>query len=194
MKYLFIGAHCDDLELCCGGTISKIVEQGHEVSSLTLSYYYNKQLLIDELEAAQHKLGVSKILLEPFEVRNFAKYRQPILQKIVDSGNYDYVFTHSANDLHQDHKIVGDESLRVFKKTNLITYTGEWNQLNSESNYYIDLTDAHMAKKYEAMQCYQSQLQRPYFDKQFTYSRALLNGAKIGVKYAEAFRILNMKG
>jgi len=51
-----------------------------------------------------------------------------------------------------------------------------------------------MAKKLEAMACYKSQQHRPYFERQFTYSRALLAGAKIGVKYAEPFRIVNYKG
>ena len=37
MKIIAIGAHLDDIELACGGTIAKAVKKGHEVKMIVLS-------------------------------------------------------------------------------------------------------------------------------------------------------------
>lgn len=198
MKYLFVGAHMDDIELCCGGTLVKLVNQGHEVHTLVLSHIYNGLDLKEECFAALNKLSITRIDYHNFTTRYFYTERADILQLLInvrDRINPHYIFTHSINDIHQDHKVVGEESVRAFKRNGFITYIGEWNTRINESNYYIELTDEEMSIKYAAMNCYQSQQHRiPYFEKPFTYSRALLSGAKIGVKYAEAFNIVNMRG
>ena len=31
MKIFAVGAHLDDLELACGGTLAKAIQEGHEV-------------------------------------------------------------------------------------------------------------------------------------------------------------------
>jgi LmbE family N-acetylglucosaminyl deacetylase len=198
--YLFLAAHMDDETLCCGGTIAKLKEQGEEVYVIVMSQLYNDNNHTDEFKCAMSIYGIDSdhYDIADFETRNFNKSRQQILQYLIDSVSVNdtdlVVFTHSKSDIHADHSTLANESLRAFKKQNLITYTAEWNQLKSESNYYIEVSEEHMAKKLEAMVCYKSQQHRPYFDKTFTYSRALLAGAKIGVKYAEPFRIVNMKG
>lgn len=196
-KYLFIGSHPDDLELCCGGTIVKLVQYGHNVHITAMSSYIGiNDDLIHEYTASAKLMGVSIMRVSSFRPRNFLFDRTEILHQLHGYllDGYDYIFTHSANDIHQDHKVIGEESLRAFKKLNLVTYQAEWNSLTYESNYFVELTEENMAKKLEAMACYKSQQHRPYFDKTFTYSRALLAGAKIGVKYAEPFRIVNMHG
>lgn len=194
MRYLFIGAHCDDLELSCWATITKLKESGHEIKIIILSSSYDGISLIAEGGTSSIKtLDVIPDFYN-FKCRHFGEQRQLILQAFIDIGDFDYIFTHSANSIHQDHKVVGEESIRAFKKSNLITYEHEWNLLQSESNYHVEVTEDQIANKIEAMGCYKSQQHRPYFDKQFTYSRALLAGSKIGVKYAEPFRIINYKG
>lgn len=196
-KYLFIGAHVDDESLCCGGTIVKLKEQGHEIIIVTLSHIYGGIDLSHEWHKAQILLQADHSHLLNFETRMFYRDANEILQtlfKLNEQYKPDYTYTHSSNDIHADHRTVGYQSQRVFKKQNLITFAGEWNMLESESNFYHALTDEHLSKKMDILACYESQQTRSYFDRQFTYSKALLSGAKIGAKYAEAFRILNMIG
>ncbi len=195
MKYLFIGAHVDDIELCCGGYIAKLIEQGHEVHCIALITNIDGHELQNEYFNSMRVLGVKNVHLAiNYQVRNLNTGRQRLLDELVKLDPFDYYVTHSSNDIHQDHETVGRESLRAFKKKNLLTYTAEWNQLQSDANYFVELTDEQMAVKIEAIECYQSQKHRPYFNRQHIYSRAILNGAKIGAKYAEAFKIVNMKG
>lgn len=37
MKILAVGAHLDDIEIACGGTLAKAIENGHEVKVLIMS-------------------------------------------------------------------------------------------------------------------------------------------------------------
>lgn len=195
MNYLFIAAHCDDLELSCGATINKLIHEGHNVDAIIYSHEYDGIDLSKEANVAMSKIDLYGAAIIDFKCREFSYNRQLILHTLVESNlGYDYYVTHSPNSIHQDHKVIGEESLRAFKKCNLITYEHEWNLLQSESNYYIEVSEENMANKLQAMACYKSQQHRQYFDRQYTYSRALLSGAKIGVKYAESFRIVNMKG
>jgi LmbE family N-acetylglucosaminyl deacetylase len=196
MKYLFLISHQDDETLACGATIHKLTSQGHDVTNIVLSDTYGSVNTTQDFIKAQQILGVNKISFSEFPVRLFDYHRQDITQYLHNQliDDYDYIFTHSTNDFNTDHKTVAEEALKVFKKYNLITFSFPWNELQSNDNYYIEVSEENMAKKLEAMACYKSQQHRPYFSRDFTYARALLAGAKIGVKYAESFRIVNLRG
>jgi len=115
-KYLFVGAHHDDLELCCGGYIAREIELGHEVNILCLSQNYNGVNLRHEWLESMNVLRPDDFEIRDFKTRGFVMYRQQILQLLHDysKNNYDFVITHSANDFHQDHKVVGEESISAF--------------------------------------------------------------------------------
>lgn len=187
-KYLFIGAHVDDLELSCGGTIAKILEQGHNVTCLTLSHIYSGVDLLDEWCASMNILNPSFVWVNNFEVRNFDKDRQAILEYLYQQKGYDYVFTHSPRDFHQDHRVVGEESIRAFKNTNLITYCAPWNQTAFRKNLIIKLKKDHIDLKLKSLSCYKSQVNKRYFKPGYIQSWALSEG--IG-DYAESFEIIH---
>lgn len=196
-KYLFIGAHHDDIELCCGATVFKIIPDNEIKFVIFSSHYHGNENILNEFEQSMKLFDGVGCQVFGFNSRVFEP-RQSILQNLIDIRDEykpDVIFTHSHDDIHQAHSVIGQESLRAFKKENLITYKGLWNQFTDDSNYFIEVSEENMAKKLDAMACYKSQQHRqPYFSKEFTYARALLAGAKIGVKYAENYRIINMKG
>jgi len=197
MKYLFIGAHADDVELCCGGTISKLNQAGNEVHTMAFSNCKSDQ--IDEEWALSTSIMNLKIAkLAEFENRVFDKCRQQILDKMIDlqrQFSYDYVFTHSIFDGHQDHKVVAQESIRAFKSTNLISYIAPWNQIghNPADNYFVELKSHHIEKKIEACMCYKSQRHRPYMNDDFLWAQARIAGIKCQSEFAEAFQVLKLK-
>lgn len=191
-KYLFIGSHVDDVELSCGGTITKLIEDNHLVTIITLSYLYGKDSLLDEWKDSISVLKPDFIQAKDFRARLFTEQRQEILDFLCTLKGYDYVFTHSVTDIHQDHKVVGEESLRAFKHTNLITYTGEWNQRTVTKNYFTGLNSHHIETKMSALRCYASQANRPYMKSDFIWANAMNNGVMCGHKYAESFHAINL--
>jgi len=193
MKYLFISAHCDDESLCCGGYIAREIELGHEVTILCLSQNYNGVNLRHEWLDSMKVLKPDDFEIRDFKTRDFVLYRQQILQLLHDysKSNYDFVITHSANDFHQDHKVVGEESLRAFKNTNLITFVAEWNQRTQRKNYFVELTESNLNKKIEAVKCYKSQSEKTYTNPDYIRANAVNNGVIANVKFAEAYEVIN---
>jgi LmbE family N-acetylglucosaminyl deacetylase len=129
--------------------------------------------------------------IKDFETRKFNYNRQEILDLLIQYKDFDYVFTHSANDFHADHKTVGEESIRAFKHTNLITYLGEWNQRTQTKNYFIELHKSNVDRKLEALKCYFSQSGKPYMHPDYIWANVLNNGVICNTKYAEAFEVIN---
>lgn len=180
MKVLFVGAHTDE-EVCFAGAIQHYSGGCFYVAFSTCGH----PDLNKEFRASCDILDVNAVS-STLTVRNFD--RQSIADFLYEQQtSFDCLFTHSSNDPHPDHRIVGEESLRVWKK-NLITYLAPWNGCHDE-NYFIELSQAQLDKKIQALSCYKSQAHRKYMDPEFIRSWARYTGIKAGVRYAEGFQI-----
>ena len=191
MKYLFISCHVDDAELSCGGTISKLVEEGNEVTIITLSQYYPKNLS-NEWQESMKVLNPAFRWLQDFTVRNFDKQRQGISEYLYLNQDYDCVFAPSPQDLHSDHSTVGKVCVNIYKNTNLILYIANWNQREFRKNYFVKLKKGHIENKLKALDCYRSQLGRYYFNHDYIFADALVNGVMCKTQYAEGFEAFNI--
>lgn len=193
MKYLFIGSHVDDANLSCGGTISRLIREGNEVWVVSLSREYTLGDLTEEFESSMLELGVHNYVVHNFETRNFSDHRNEILQTLfmLKEVGFDYVYTHSANDFHSDHATVGRESLRAFKHSNLLTYTGSWNTRYQAKNYFVTLDNVDVVKKMKSCELFKSQSNMPYMNKDNIVGELSVNGLMCGSRYAEAFETIN---
>lgn len=191
MTYLFIGSHVDDVELSCGGTITRLIEENHLVTVVTLSYMYENADLLHEWKQSMSKLGVHYLGYKDFETRLFHEKRQEILDYFFTLKGYDYVFTHSKFDVHSDHSTVGKEAERAFKNTNLLTFTGTWNH-PPKPDYFVRLNSNHIETKRGALVCYKSQRNRAYMSSDYIWANALNTGVMCGTKYAEGFNVVNL--
>lgn len=190
-RYLFIGSHPDDIELCCGATIAALNEQGHHVTIVTLSVNFSGQSLLHEFNCSMLVMAPESYFIKNFQPRRFCDFRQELLDYLL-TLKADYVFTHDPEDRHQDHAVVGVESLRAFKNVNLITFTAEWNRIRNHNTLYVPVKKGHLETKVRALSCYESQRQRPYMDAHFIYAQAIVNGIACGHEYAEAFEVKRM--
>ena len=91
MKILAIGAHLDDIEIACGGTLAKAIESGHEVRVLIMSKsgYTNKEgkvqrsdeIAVKEGLNALHTLGIQEIEILDFETKDIP-FRSDVVNAI----------------------------------------------------------------------------------------------------------------
>jgi LmbE family N-acetylglucosaminyl deacetylase len=193
-KILFIGAHTDDIELSCGGAISKFIAQGHDVRCYVFSYCDNIQLLL-EFQRSMNVLGVNNYVLNTYDNRVINYFRQKVLQDLCDykeSFVPDYIFTHDVADIHQDHSTIGMETLRAFKFHNIISYTHPWNG-DINPNFFVSFGKAELEKKIEACQQYESQSHRHYMNEDMIRVNSLYwtNRSPYN-QYCEAFNIINL--
>ncbi len=197
---LILSPHTDDGELGCGGSIARFVEEGKDVSYVALSSCEKSvpagcpaDILRHEVRKATEVLGITKLLLYNFEVREFPSLRQKILDVLIEirgKVHPDIVLTPSSYDTHQDHKIVREETLRAFKRCTILGYEQPWNNITFDTMAFIPLKKGHIMKKIEALNCYETQKNKSYFGRDFIKGLAQTRGTQIDEMYAEAFEVI----
>ncbi|MCD4732384.1 MAG: PIG-L family deacetylase [Bacteroidales bacterium] len=206
MEEIFIfSPHTDDAELGCGGTISKLIENGKEILWIVFSAAEDslpKELPSDSL--AKEFINVIKYLnldernfeIFNFKVRKLNEIRQEILEILVKIRNEfkpDLVIGPSLHDFHQDHSVVAHEMIRAFKtKCSIICYELPWNHIQFDTQFFVKLSSNQLKIKINILDFYKSQqlLSRHYFSKDFIKGLAAARGAQVGSKHAEAFEVI----
>jgi LmbE family N-acetylglucosaminyl deacetylase len=201
---LVLAPHTDDGELGCGGTIVRNIAEGHRViyvafstCSQSLPAGYPPDTLKKEVANATAVLGIpaENLIIFDYEVRKFKEVRQDILEKIFSLNkkyNIDTAFVPSPTDIHQDHQVIYEEGLRVFKNKNIFGYEMPWNNISFKANFFVKLQKEHVDKKVAALQEYVSQKGRSYTSETFIRSLATVRGVQTGCEYAEAYEAIRL--
>jgi len=200
---LVLAPHTDDGELGCGGTISKLIEEGNIVWYAVFSICedsvpigFPKDQLETELKKATNFLGIDsdKLFIHRYPVRRMNEYRQNILDdmiKIRKEINPDIVFLPSNNDIHQDHHVIASEGIRAFKQSSLLGYELVWNNFTMNTSAFVKLSQCHIDKKVGALSQYATQQNiRSYMSRDFIESMSKIRGVQVNAEYAEAFEAI----
>jgi LmbE family N-acetylglucosaminyl deacetylase len=200
-KVLVLSPHTDDMELGAGGFVRLLRRSGAKVKVIVFSdckksvdtCKYPSDVLRKECEAAAKHIGIQDLTILEFPVREFPKHRQDVLEtiyKLRKKNQYDLVLTSWNKDLHQDHKVVAEETLRAFMKTTttVLSYEIPGNCPGFTPHVYVPLSEEDLKLKVDMLHCYKSQVdRRGYFEINAIRSLMGYQGNHIGVPYAEAF-------
>ncbi len=204
---LVIGAHFDDAELGCGGTMARLASEGKKVYKLTLTnnktdfQHRNIKVGFEDSLADSHKassvLGVSEIKDFTFIECNNLQYSTDVMQKIegiIFKNNIDTVFIHFPEDLNRDHAAASLLSETAARHCRNILYYQSNGYVLSRAFYptfFIDISDFY-EKKAEALAKYRGDHNR--YDRLFevSLSRTDIWGYANEVKYAEGFMPLKI--
>ena len=212
MKHVMaVGAHPDDIEFGCGGTLLKHKKRGDKViyvcmtdtqsvDKTTNKVIRSHKQLKDETQCAADALGVDEIHYLPFEDLNvpFSIESVSELEKLIKKYEIDTIYTHWTGDSNQDH-------IATFKATraaaryvpNVYCYEPIPIPRLSENlmsiNYYVNI-DTTFDQKIVAAECNKSQFKK-YKEVRFDVTENLTTLAKYrGIqaccKYAEGFQII----
>lgn len=200
-RVLFLGAHPDDIEIGCGALIHNIVNKT-ELLCVTLSdNQKNPDLkkVKNEHLASMKVLGVpeTKVVFGPFETRVFPDARQDILEyflKLRKEFKPDLIFTHSKQDVHQDHNTMTDEALRAFRGITVLGFDVVRSSYGFFPNFLVEVTEENVNKKIEALAQYATYQDRYYFNAELTRSIMVRHGALAERPFAEGFDILRIVG
>jgi len=204
MNILAIGAHFDDIELGCGGTLAKHVANGDNVYAYvaTLSGFTNHHNIeirsndtaTKEGENAMAILGV-KLIKGSFKTLQieFTDDLNLEIIKIVEDKKIDLVYTHWIADIHHDHQAVSRASLHSCRHVpRLLMYRSNWyhSHLEFKGNFYVDISNYWELKR-RSIEAHESEMERTgkkWID--FFYNEAKNAGQKIGVRKAEVFEVI----
>jgi LmbE family N-acetylglucosaminyl deacetylase len=204
MNVLAIGAHYDDIELGCGGSLTKHVAEGDNVYSYvaTVSGFasHDKKVIRSNEEAkmegmaAMNILGVKLICgtFNTLEVE-FCDDLNVQIVKIVEENKIDLVYTHWIGDIHHDHQAVARAALHSCRHVpRMLMYRSNWyhSNLDFRGNFYVDITK-YWRNKENAVKAHQSEMLRTGSSWiKFFKNEAESAGQRIGVKYAEVFEVV----
>lgn len=206
---LAIGAHSDDIEIGCGGTIKKHVEAGDKVIILIIaeSYYtnYDGTILrkiedgVEEEKEAARVLGAEIINLG-YKTKKVPYSSELIedINKIIDKYGINIIYTHWSHDTHQDHYHTTKCVLAAGRYVdNILMYEPEYpagrSYFGFRNQYYVDISESFETKM-KALECHKSQVDK--FGHLFLdaiEARAKHRGYEIKSEYAECFEIIRMK-
>lgn len=153
--------------------------------------------ILQELHEAADILGLktSNLVIWNYPRRELFKYHSEIRQKLfklVDELNPDVIFTTTPNDLHQDHSLLGEETVRLFRDRNVLGYEVVNSSTAFWPDFYVELDENSVNRKIEALMKYTSQLHRYYFKPEAIESLARTRGVHAHCVFAEAFQVLKM--
>lgn len=185
-KVLVLTAHPDDLELSCGGTVKKFVDQGITVDNVILCGDVPHARWVEE---ASTVLGYNPII---FHYRDHHQTSEVIkhLEYELKMSTYDLIITHWSEDWHQDHRFCHGIANTLRRKQpidvwymNAYPYCHKYKSF--ERNIYVDIS--HQLKdKVDAIKCYKNV---PIVWASYTNHMSKLNGAFVRVEDAEVFKV-----
>lgn len=197
LSLLCLGAHSDDIEIGCGGTILRLLSmcKNWDVTWVVFSAdgeRKNEALSSARrfLNGAQEKTIIIKRFKEsffPFRGENIKWQFEQLKKKV----NPDLILTHYRHDLHQDHRVICELTWNTFRNHQILEYEipkydGDFGQ----PNLYVPLSRELCQQKVRWLkEGFATQRNKQWFTEDTFYSVLRLRGIESNApeKYAEAF-------
>jgi LmbE family N-acetylglucosaminyl deacetylase len=197
LNVLALGAHCDDIEIGCGGTLLKLIEQ-KSIRHLTWVVFASNAVRKNEaLNSANRFLeGLESKEIQVLEYRDaFLSFSALEIKEHFESIklaiNPDVVFTHYRDDRHQDHRLISDLAWNTFRNHLILEYEiPKYDGDLGVPQCFSHLSATQAEKKIDIlMDAFESQTSKHWFDRETFLSLMRIRGLESAAssKYAEAF-------
>ncbi|KTD60072.1 PIG-L deacetylase family protein [Legionella shakespearei] len=158
---LAIGAHPDDVEFGCGGTLARLKSEGCDINILTLSlggFGGDPQIRKKEAQKAAQLLGANLFLGDFYDTKidNGIETIQ-FIESIINKVKPTHVYTHSIFDNHQDHRSTYQAAVIAARSVpNFFCYLSPSSTVDFRPNIFINI-DKFIDKKQNMIAAYTSQ-------------------------------------
>jgi len=197
LRVLCLGAHSDDIEIGCGGSILRLLHTYKNCDVTWVVFSAKAQRRREALSSARRFLKdarVKTVITKGFE-ESFFPYRgeeiKGFFEQLKKRVAPDLIFTHYRHDLHQDHRVICELTWNTFRKHQILEYEiPKYDGDLGQPNVFIPLTQALCKEKVKGlMDGFSTQRSRQWFTEDTFYSLLRLRGIESGglEKYAEAF-------
>lgn len=194
---LCLGAHSDDIEIGCGGSVLRLLRD-HDNVSVHWVVFGAQQRRADEasasaqcfLERADQQVIVTKGFRDGFFPYTAVEIKE-YFEELKATVSPDIVFTHYRNDRHQDHRLISDLTWNTFRNHLILEYEiPKYDGDLGNPNLYIGLDEDDSRRKVELLlHHFQTQSNKHWFTEDTFFSLLRLRGIETDsdVRYAEAF-------
>jgi LmbE family N-acetylglucosaminyl deacetylase len=196
-RLLCLGAHSDDIEIGCGGTILKLLEdyRGAAVRWIVFSSSPERaREARDSAAAFLERVGEKEVVVKTYRDGFFPYLGGQIkddFEALKREFNPDLVFTHYRDDRHQDHRLISDLTWNTFRNHHVLEYEiPKYDGDLGQPNFFVPLEESVCSRKIRyLLDSFVSQRQKQWFDEQTFRAILRLRGmeANSPTRYAEAF-------
>jgi LmbE family N-acetylglucosaminyl deacetylase len=196
-RILCLGAHCDDIEIGCGGTILRLLQQNKRISVHWLVFSSNERRA-QEASASAH-LFLDHATEHTIRIRNFRDGYFPFLgaeikqyfEQLKLEFSPELIFTHFRDDRHQDHRLISELTWNTFRDHLILEYEiPKYDGDLGAPNCFVHLDEATCQRKVDyLLRSFTSQAQKHWFTEDTFLATLRIRGIESAspTKYAEGF-------
>lgn len=197
LRVLCLGAHSDDIEIGCGGTILRLLASRSDVAVRWVVFSGSAERAEEARRSAELFLrGAAQSAVDVHSFRDgFFPYEgariKEVFESLKDGPGPDVIFTHRGRDRHQDHRLISELTWNTFRDHLVLEYEiPKYDGDLGRPNAYIALSAAQVERKVALLlEHFPSQHARRWFDAETFRSLLRLRGMECNApeRYAEAF-------
>jgi LmbE family N-acetylglucosaminyl deacetylase len=194
---LCLGAHADDIEIGCGGTLLKLTEQNPNITVHWVVFSATSPRAREAKASGQVFLRTAhakRIVIKgfrdsyfPFMGARIKKYVQQLSREVEP----DLIFTHYRKDLHQDHRLLAELTWNAFRNHLILEYEiPKYDGDMGAPNAYVHLSKELAERKVRHIcEQFRTQKAKQWFSEDTFMALLRLRGLESNSpgKYAEAF-------
>ncbi len=194
---LAIGAHPDDIEIGCGGTVMRLVEQGAVAQAWVVVLSGEGERADEAEQSARTLLGdvaANRVIVRdfadgffPYDGRTIKSFFEELKAEL----SPDLIFTHHRRDLHQDHRLSCELTWNTFRDHLILEYeVPKYDGDLGRPNLFVALDeDLRRRKIAHLMTHFPSQVSKRWFKEDLFSGLLRLRGMECNspTSFAEAF-------
>ncbi|HKW34965.1 MAG TPA: PIG-L deacetylase family protein [Candidatus Acidoferrum sp.] len=196
LKILCLGAHSDDIEIGCGGTLLRLLStrQETEVSWVVFGACNKREQEARHsaalfLSHAKKKEVIVKSFRDGFFPFEGAQIKDCFEE--LKAAAPDVIFTHNRKDAHQDHRLIAELTWNTFRNHLILGYEiPKYDGDLGQPNFFVPLDpEVYEKKVHYLMEAFETQRTKKWFEKETFLALMRLRGMECVADsgYAEAF-------
>jgi LmbE family N-acetylglucosaminyl deacetylase len=195
LRLLCLGAHSDDIEIGCGGSILKLLRTRRNIEVCWVVFSSGPKRGIEARRSAERFLARASqrtIVVKTFRTSYFPQVATAIkdyFETLTTRFSPDVVFTHYRDDRHQDHRVISDLTWNTFRNTFILEYEiPKYDGDLGSPNVFVPLERALCQQKVRLLlEGFKTQSSKDWFDSETFLAILRLRGVEAHTPYAEAF-------
>jgi len=196
MNILAIGAHPDDIEIGCGGTLLKYAKKGHNVYLLILTQGEiggDPEVRLKEQRASAEAMGAKDVFWGNFKDTRLMNVRELIdtIEATIAKINPQTVLINYLDDVHQDHRALAKACISATRYIKEVLYYEVPTTQNFQPQTFVDIGNV-FEEKLNLLKIHASQVDRTRVENlsilEVATSMANFRGFQGRIKFAEGFQ------